>query len=56
MLSVVQAPSYAEQYGMKRGAWEIFKTVVDPFGVSDGSDPYFRDEGSNVCRPGINCA
>ncbi|MEU3394932.1 RHS repeat-associated core domain-containing protein [Streptomyces albidoflavus] len=52
VLSVAQAPSYATQYGMKRGAWELFKDVVDPFGVSDGSNPPV----SNVCQLGVNCA
>ncbi|MEU8459167.1 RHS repeat-associated core domain-containing protein [Streptomyces griseoaurantiacus] len=56
VLSAAQAPAYAEQYGMKRGAWELFKDVVDPLGVSNGSDPYVRGEESSICRPGNNCA
>lgn len=36
VVSVAQDPAYAEQYGMKCGAWEIFKDVFDPLGFSEG--------------------
>ncbi|WP_382054208.1 DNRLRE domain-containing protein [Streptomyces atrovirens] len=35
VLTVGQAPSYVRTYGWGRGAWEMFKDIVDPFGVSD---------------------
>ncbi|MBQ0986524.1 hypothetical protein KBZ10_18800 [Streptomyces sp. F63] len=57
-VSVAQAPSYTQEYGVKRGAWELFKDVFDPFGLSGGQDPYFREQnGSGVCDPnGPGCA
>ncbi|MFC9394190.1 RHS repeat domain-containing protein [Streptomyces sp. NPDC057027] len=58
LLAAVQAPGYVESYGFKRGAWEMFKDTVDPFGVADSSpDPFFSDPPSTTCDPtGPNCA
>ncbi|MFD0501898.1 hypothetical protein ACFQ0G_01140 [Streptomyces chiangmaiensis] len=56
-----QAPSYVRQYGFARGAWEMFKDSIDPFGASDYEpDPFYPDGqggGSGVCDPTTNsCA
>jgi hypothetical protein len=59
VLQVAQAPAYVEEYGAKRGAWEMFKDVFDPLGVSDATvDPFYPDTGgSSVCDPSSgNCA
>ncbi|MFF2507816.1 DNRLRE domain-containing protein [Streptomyces sp. NPDC058067] len=57
-VTAAQAPSYVRTYGWKRGLWEMFKDTVDPFGVSDGQDPYFPDNnGGGICDPNAgNCA
>ncbi|MCX4654737.1 sugar-binding protein [Streptomyces microflavus] len=52
-LSVAQAPGYVDEYGAGRGSWELFKVVIDPFGVSDGQDPYV---GGGCGASGENCA
>lgn len=58
-----EAPSYVREYGLKRGAWEVFKDVVDPFGAAKGQDPYYPEEdngsggGGSICDPSSgNCA
>ncbi|MFJ8112248.1 RHS repeat-associated core domain-containing protein [Streptomyces sp. NPDC096132] len=59
VLQAAQAPSYVREYGAKRGAWEMFKDVFDPLGVSDATvDPFYPDTGgSSVCDPSSgNCA
>ncbi|MEV7566447.1 DNRLRE domain-containing protein [Streptomyces tanashiensis] len=54
--SVGQAPSYVRQYGWKRGAWEMFKDMVDPLGMSDGTTDPFYPEDTGPCGPrGIYC-
>ncbi|WUU53905.1 RHS repeat-associated core domain-containing protein [Streptomyces althioticus] len=35
VLTIGQAPSYVRTYGWGQGAWEMFKDIVDPFGVAD---------------------
>ncbi|MYQ34477.1 hypothetical protein GTW65_26205 [Streptomyces sp. SID4956] len=35
VLTIGQAPSYVRTYGWGQGAWEMFKEIVDPFGVAD---------------------
>lgn len=59
VVSAAQAPSYAREYGLQRGAWELFKDVFDPFGASKGQDPYYpeNDGGGSICDPSSgNCA
>ncbi|MFI7502822.1 RHS repeat-associated core domain-containing protein [Streptomyces sp. NPDC049687] len=59
VLQVAQAPAYVEEYGAKRGAWEMFKDIFDPLEVSDATvDPFYPDTGgSSVCDPSSgNCA
>ncbi|UQA97082.1 sugar-binding protein [Streptomyces halobius] len=60
--SAAQAPSYVGEYGWKRGGWELFKDVVDPFGVSKGQDSFYPEDnggrgGGGICAPSSgNCA
>ncbi|WP_406010268.1 sugar-binding protein [Streptomyces sp. NBC_00637] len=59
LLQVAQAPSYVREYGYGRGAWEMFKDVVDPVGTSDSMVDPFVDQGggSSICDPSSgNCA
>ncbi|WP_307134594.1 RHS repeat domain-containing protein [Streptomyces aurantiacus] len=59
VLSVAQAPSYAQEFGAGRGAWEMFKDIVDPSGSTDSLVDPFVDQGggSSVCDPSSgNCA
>ena len=43
----------AEEYGVGRGSWEMFKDIVDPFGVHEAVEP--PAAGGSVCPP-MNCA
>ncbi|MCL8015631.1 DNRLRE domain-containing protein [Streptomyces sp. AS02] len=46
VLTVAQTPSYVREYGWERGAWEMFKDVFDPFGMSDSTvDPFYGGGG-----------
>lgn len=56
VLSVVQAPAYVEEHGVKGGAWELFKDIVDPLGFEEAAYPD-QGGGSSVCDPSAgNCA
>ncbi|MFD7101401.1 RHS repeat-associated core domain-containing protein [Streptomyces celluloflavus] len=60
--SAAQAPSYVRGYGWKRGAWELLKDAIDPFGVSKGQDSFYPEENGgggsgSICDPSSgNCA
>ncbi|MDQ0933315.1 hypothetical protein [Streptomyces turgidiscabies] len=53
LVAAAQAPSYVEEYGVGRGSWEMFKDIVDPFGVHKAVEP--PAAGGSVCPP-TNCA
>lgn len=53
LTTAAQAPSYVEEYGVGRGSWEMFKDIVDPFGMHEAVEP--PAAGGSVCPP-TNCA
>ncbi|MFD7065204.1 RHS repeat domain-containing protein [Streptomyces sp. NPDC059906] len=44
-----QAPSYAHEYGVAEGAWEMAKDIVDPFGFHEALEPARTSGGA--CPP-----
>ncbi|GGX00231.1 hypothetical protein GCM10010297_22810 [Streptomyces malachitofuscus] len=44
-----QAPSYVREYGLREGAWEMTKDIVDPFGFHEALEPPQTSGGA--CPP-----
>ncbi|WP_259471467.1 RHS repeat-associated core domain-containing protein [Streptomyces shenzhenensis] len=47
--TAAQAPSYVHEYGWDRGAWELAKDIVDPFGFHEALEPPKTSGG--MCPP-----